>query len=130
MVGDGPWLERLKNFSNRLNLVNIYFRGFQDPKEYYQKARIMFLTSNFEGWALTLTEAMQYGCIPFAYNTYESISDIIIDGNNGFLIKPFDNKLFANKVESFINENDFDKFSLNAVKSMKNFKMGTFILFI
>ena len=38
---------------------------------------------------MVLTEAMQYSCVPIAYNSYESLDDIIQHGKNGFKVKPF-----------------------------------------
>jgi len=44
------------------------------------------MTSAFEGWGLTLTEAEQCGCVPLAYDSYEAVHDIITDGHNGYII--------------------------------------------
>ena len=40
--------------------------------------------------------------VPIAFGSYESIYDIIKDGKNGFVIKPFDIKEFAQKIELLI----------------------------
>ena len=44
------------------------------------------MTSSFEGWGLTLTEAQQYGCVPLAFHSFASLTDIITDKVNGFAI--------------------------------------------
>ena len=56
------------------------------------------MTSDYEGWGLTLTEAMQYKCVPVVMSTYSSIFDIVEDGKNGCLILNVDCKTMADKV--------------------------------
>ena len=56
------------------------------------------MTSDYEGWGLTLTEAMQYKCVPVVMSTYSSIFDIVDDGKNGCLILNVDSKTMADKV--------------------------------
>ena len=73
LVGDGPWLDRLKQLSLKLKLKRVQFCGFQDPMPFYQKASILWMTSNFEGWGLVLTEAMQFGCVPIAFNSFGTL---------------------------------------------------------
>jgi len=44
------------------------------------------MTSRFEGWPMVLMEAMQMGVVPVVYNSFESLSDIVVDGENGYII--------------------------------------------
>jgi glycosyltransferase involved in cell wall biosynthesis len=37
---------------------------------------------------MVLVEAMQYGCVPFAFDTFTALHDIIDDGVNGIIIPP------------------------------------------
>jgi glycosyltransferase involved in cell wall biosynthesis len=90
IVGDGEELESMKELSSKLNLQNVYFYGFSDPKTFYETASIFCMTSSFEGLPMTLIEAMQYGVIPVAFNSFLSATDLIDDKINGCLIKPFD----------------------------------------
>lgn len=90
IVGDGEELESMKELSSKLNLQNVYFYGFSDPKTFYETASIFCMTSSFEGLPMTLIEAMQYGVIPVAFNSFLSATDLIDDRINGYLIKPFD----------------------------------------
>ena len=52
------------------------------------------MTSKFEGWGMTLIEALQLGCVPICYETYASIRDIIESGKNGYLVQPDNAKQF------------------------------------
>ena len=51
---------------------------------------IFCMTSNYEGFPMVLLEAMQFGCVPIAFKSFESLDDIIINHNNGYQITPFD----------------------------------------
>ena len=98
IVGDGPFSNEMKQLSKKLSLQRVEFAGFANPIKYYKESSIFCLTSNHEGWGLVLTEAMQFGCVPIAFDSFESIHEIIEDGKNGFLVKPFDIDKYADKV--------------------------------
>ena len=77
IVGDGEELDAIKKLSSKLNLQNIFFYGFCNPKPFYETASIFCMTSSFEGLPMTLIEAMQYGVIPLAFNSFLSATDLI-----------------------------------------------------
>lgn len=85
IVGDGPERVRLERLSKILNLRNIHFEGYQDPKPYYIRAKIFIMMSKYEGWPLTLCEAMTQGVVPVVLNTFSAAKDIIENAYNGFL---------------------------------------------
>ena len=76
------------------------------------------MTSNHEGFPMVLTEAMQYGCVPVAFNSFDSLSEIIDNNKNGFIIEPFDLNDYGNKIISLIKSQKLKDFSDNAFKSM------------
>lgn len=49
-------------------------------------------------FSYVLIEAMQYGVVPFAFDSYKAASDIIKDGVDGFLISPFDVEKYSEKL--------------------------------
>ena len=77
------------------------------------------MTSNHEGWGLVLTEAMQFGCIPVAFDSFESIHEIIRDGENGLLVKPFHVYMYANKIFKLANSPIIQEYRKNALNSME-----------
>lgn len=119
MVGDGPWYQRLVNLCRSMGLSNIEFTGLRDPSPYYKTASVLWMTSNFEGWPLALTEAMQNGCVPVAFSSFESIRDIIDDGRNGCLAEPFDIDEFVTKTKEIITKGNLREYSHNANVAMK-----------
>lgn len=121
-VGDGELLERLKNLSHKLKLRNVEFHGFKDPKPFFKRSRLFLMTSDYEGWGLTITEAMQNKCVPIVMDTYASASEIIDDGENGYLIAKCDCTAMAEKVyELATNENIWKDMSEAAFCKVRQF---------
>lgn len=116
IVGDGVQKEELEEYVKDKQIQNIYFEGFKlNVTEYYMKAKIICLTSNIEGWPMVLIEAMEYGVIPFSYDSYSSVSDIIDDGVNGFIIPSFKEEIYIDKLKYIMkNEDERKLVSLNA----------------
>ena len=102
IVGDGPDRNKYENMAETMNLSRLSFVGFQDPSGWYKTSSTLLMTSSYEGFGMVLVEGMQYGCVPFAYNSYVSLSDIIDDGVNGFKIAPFDEKEYVEKLLVFL----------------------------
>lgn len=94
IVGDGPERDRLEAMVHNMNVSRVEFTGYAEPTVYYQRAKIFWMTSKYEGWGMTLIEAMQQGCVPVAFKTFSSIIDIIDNGRNGYLVAPDDTKGF------------------------------------
>lgn len=106
IVGDGNSKEELKNLSRELRLKRVRWVDRCDPRPFYERASIFALTSSFEGFGIVLVEAMQYGVIPFAFNSYLSVTDIIDDRKNGILIPPFDIYIYASLLIKVMNSDD------------------------
>ena len=84
------------------------------------------MTSNYEGFGMTLTEALQYGCIPIAFNTYSAVKDIIQDSLNGYLIAPGDEKAYASQIVSLIRDEKLrSALTQNARNSIAKFQIET-----
>ena len=96
IVGDGTEREYVKQYIDFYNLHQIQMEGYQtDVLKYYNEAKILCMTSIYEGWPLSLGEAMTNGCVPILFNSYAAAEEIVINGETGFLIKPFN-------VESYV----------------------------
>ena len=98
IVGDGPMRADLENYARELDLQRVSFEGFKDPRAYYKRASVYVITSSHEGWPLTIMEAKQYGCVPVAYNSFASITDQVSNGENGYLVEPFNQEDLADKI--------------------------------
>lgn len=107
ICGDGTDGAMLKQMKEDMGLKNVLFRGFVKPEDYYRQASIFCMTSAFEGFGLVLAESAAYGCVPMAFDSYEAASDLITDGENGKLIKPFDVDAYAQTLKELIENEDF-----------------------
>lgn len=89
-VGEGELHNKMREYilANQLERVNLCGRC-SNMIDYYLQAKIVCLTSYYEGWGMALTEGMQCGCVPVAFDSYAAASDIIDNGINGILVTPF-----------------------------------------
>ena len=128
IVGDGPDILRLKNITENKNIQSVKFVGFQNPKSFYEKASILLLTSDYEGFPLTITESMNFGVIPIVYGSYSAAYDIISDNYSGMISKPnngFDEEDFTNKLKMLLSSVTKRKdFSLNALNDSRRFLLN------
>lgn len=108
IVGKGPEKENLEAQVKKLNLTNVEFAGFSNnPKEYYDKAAILCMTSVFEGWGLVLTEAQANGVVPMAFGCSEGVKYILSPHQiNGLIIPPFDKEIYAQNLLSLMNDKE------------------------
>lgn len=125
IIGDGDELESMKALSSKLNLKNVSFYGFQDPTPFYETASIFSMTSSFEGLPMTLIEAMQYGVIPVAFNSFLSATDLIEDKVNGFLITPFEINEYVSKLSILMSsQEELESYSTAAKERVKRFDLS------
>lgn len=90
IVGDGNQRNNLEVMAKNKHLKRVSFVGrIANVEPFYKRASIICLTSQSEGFGLVLIEAMNFGCIPFAFDNYASITDIIDNGINGVLIDAY-----------------------------------------
>jgi len=121
-VGGGEGFERIKKMASKLGLKRIFFLGFQAPEKYYKNGAIFMMTSRFEGWPMVLMEAMQMGVVPVVFHSFESLTDIIDDGENGCIVKDNDIEGFVDRLK-WLMKNDELRISMaaKAIKSCDRF---------
>lgn len=125
IVGEGPDLKRTITFAQKVGLKSVEFAGFQQPDEYYKKAKIFLMTSFTEGLPMTLIEAKQNLLVPIVMDMFPSLHDILTDDVDGCIV-PNNLDLFEKAFESLIvdekrmirlalNHDKIERFSLNHV---------------
>lgn len=88
LIGDGPDREALQEKCVRENIENVFFEGYQNPLQYYQRASILMMTSDFEGFPLVLAECMAFGVVPCVFDSFAAVHDILSNGKNGLIVEP------------------------------------------
>ena len=102
IVGNvGSEYEYLKSNNKYKNINVIGLVTHDKMKEIYLKADIFIFPSLAEGMALSGLEAMGCG-LPVICTTNTGINDLIIDGENGFVVPPSNVELLKEKIEWFV----------------------------
>lgn len=103
IVGEGDDLPRCKKLAAKWHLPRVEFVGAtNNVQQYYRKARILVLTSDYEGTPMVVPEAQAYGCVPVVYHSYAGASLHIKDGENGYLIPAFDKSAFIKQLSTLM----------------------------
>ncbi len=119
IVGSGDDELRLKKMSQDWALQRIEFVGQTDSAPYYSNAKILLLTSNYEGTPMVITEAMAAGVVPIVMNSFKDADLNVKNGYNGLLTSPFDVKEMAKRVLQLAkNESDLRRMSENAKQTI------------
>jgi len=122
LIGSGSYLPQAQQFVKDNGLNRIHFQGTVDPIDYLDKADIFTLTSDFEGFGMVLIEAQARGVVPVAYNSFSAITDIIDDGNSGYLIDGYDEGEMVRKVSFLMNNSwDLKRMKHNALNQSQKF---------
>lgn len=122
IVGEGPDLNTFKTLASSLKLERCKFEGRQNPLEYYKKASIFFMASEFEGFPMTLVEAQQMGCIPIAFDSFSSLKEVITNNRNGITIKNDDIQGYVQSAISIMSNPQIRlEIAKNAIESCKVF---------
>lgn len=128
IVGTGEDEPYYRHLTKKLSLKQVTFKGWCNPTEYYRTASLFMMTSQYEGWGLTLTEALQWGVVPVAFDNFISIHDIITDNENGFLIPEQNIHLYANKLIQLMNDSETRRrMAADGIKSCEKFNMDQII---
>lgn len=128
IVGDGIHKNYLMEMAKSMNLQNVIWEKRQDPRPFYKSASLFLLTSIVEGWALTLTESMQTGVVPLAFDSYPAVRSIITDGKDGYIVPSKDVKSMASKLSLLMeNKSLRERMALNGIDSCRRFEINAVI---
>lgn len=127
LVGEGPQLADLKEYVQKNEIERVNFHGFQNepPRKFYEKASVLLLTSDLEGFGLVIIEGMQFGVVPIVYGSYVAVYDIIENEKDGF-ITPMPYKLdnTVEKMKALMNQPNLrNQMAINAMQKAKQFSL-------
>lgn len=108
VYGHGGDLQKLQQQLEKAGLTSsMTFAGATDNiyKE-YQDSAFYVMSSRYEGWGLVLVEAMSCGLPCVSFDCPYGPSDIIRDGEDGFLVENGNIQQLAEKMELLINNKE------------------------
>lgn len=103
LIGDGANRNKLGAYVDSYQLTQqVIFHGNIDyPERILNKASVYVHTAKIEAFGLVIVEAMAAG-LPVVCTNGGGNKDLILEGENGFLINTFDAEALADKVELLI----------------------------
>ena len=103
LVGDGPLLQRVKEFSRKLGLDRrVEFAGeVEDIPGILSMAGIFVLSSNWEGLPLSVLEAMR-AALPVVATDVGGVRELVKDGEGGFLVPKGDSKALEERIRKLL----------------------------
>ncbi len=80
-----------------------------DVEDVYMKSSILVQPSRTEGFGLVIVEAMSCGLPVVSFDCENGPRSVITNGEDGFLIPPFDVEMFANSLMRLMSDDDLRK---------------------
>jgi len=122
--GDGDEYDYIKKLitSPQIKLMGVT----NNPQKNFLSASINLVTSDFEGFSLSILEANECGVPTIAYDFGESSNEEILNGKTGFIAKNKDD--YVNKLKSLMDDKELlMKLSNECKKYNDNFKIKNII---
>ena len=94
----------LRSLVDRLGVSeSVQFAGQRsDVQSFYDQAKIFAFTSSSEGFPNAVAEALASGLPVVSYDCVAGPSDLIVNGENGYLVKLFDDRAFRDHLRELM----------------------------
>jgi Glycosyltransferase len=113
------WVSRLKELARSLGVQNkVVFTGYVPDDELfalYQRANVVLLPSRIEGFGLAVCEGWVYGK-PAVVSSGTGVSELIIEGGNGFVFKSGNVEELAEKLKLALKDEKVGSLGRETVK--------------
>lgn len=128
IIGDGSQRAMLEAKVRMEDIMNVEFTGFTKPEPYYEKTRIFWMTSLFEGFSLTIVESMQKGCVPIVYDTFSSLKDVVPSDEVGFVVNNLDKDTFIRRSQLLMSDgNKYELMAKNGIKYVEKYHVTNIV---
>ncbi len=126
IVGDGYSMSTYKKMIQ--DLPRITLEGRQPSESYFDESSIYLNTSINEGFCLSCVEAMQKGVVPFSFNSWPAVFDMIDDGINGYIINEGDLDDYLHKIMDLMDDKEKrESMAKAAIEKSKKFSKEIFL---
>ena len=124
VAGVGFDFDVIKKYVQNNHIKNIELIGdCKNIQELYKKSKFVVVTSYSESWCMVITEGLSQGCIPIAYDTFETLHDIIKNDYNGFITKPNPKSMSFKLNEIMNNEILYQNIYQNTFESVNKYSV-------
>lgn len=129
IVGDGPDRKDVENRIKEAGLESISIEGFKNPIEYYRRASVLLLTSEYEGFPLVMVESMAHGVVPIVLGSFSAVYDIVGHGKSGVIIPyPYSKENFVKQLINVMKDGKLmENMSKNARMKASEFSIDAII---
>jgi len=105
LVGDGPLRQQAEQLAaNSPAHIKVEFLGQrQDVAEILARADLFVLSTNWEGFPISILEAMRAG-LPVIATDVDGVREAIFDGDNGILVQAKDRSRLTQAIQSLISD--------------------------
>ena len=115
---------KLQTLINDLNVGDrvVLAGNRSDVEKFYLKSKLFAFTSSSEGFPNVIGEALSAGLPVVAFNCIAGPSEMIVDGENGFLVPIFNETLFMKKLFLLMQDKDLrQEMSIHAQQSINKY---------
>lgn len=130
IYGSGEQEEHLKNQIQELNLQDkVILKGQSNQLyELYGQYAMMVMTSEYEGFPMTLIEGMASALPLVSFDIPTGPNEIIREGENGYLIPAFDTQMMTEKIGDLVlNADTRTKMASAHAQYIEEFRLATII---
>ncbi|TGG39292.1 glycosyltransferase family 4 protein [Duncaniella freteri] len=122
---DRPYYEYIQSMIQESKLNRIFiFNPTDNIEKVYEKSDLLAVTSNYEGFNLSIIEGMSYGLPVVSFDCPCGPGEILRGHDCGVLIAPGDNRAFANALRGFMSNSELRKrYSDKAYVRAKDFSI-------
>jgi len=106
IVGTGPLIEQFDNLAKKWGqILHLYgFLQLNDVPDVFQHTDVLLFPSRYDGWGMTLPEAMAAGMPVISTAQTGSAIDMIVDGENGCMMAALNTEQLTFYMRRFIEE--------------------------
>lgn len=130
IYGEGETFEVVESLINEYHLegrLNLKGR-VDDLYNRYKDYSFLVMTSRFEGFPMTLLESTAQGIPAVAFDVLTGPNEVIVDGESGFLIEPFNVRAMSDKIQALIDSDVLrNKMSDKCFDIRNNFELGSIV---